>query len=600
MWSPGRAKATEQAKEPATTRVLVVFENDPTLPAAIDFTEGLRASLAHGLTSKLEIYIEYLDIQRFPASATLSRRAADLSAKYRDMSIAVAIGAGPGAAAFLVDHRDEIAPGASLIFGGVRKQTLTAPGMPADIMGVTSHFDVTGTVQLARILQPDAKQLVVLSGSAEFDLRWQAAARRELSDLTGLDVEYLTGLTLDGFVDRVRQLPPNAILLILTVYEDAEGKQFVPREAAERLAAASGAPAYGVYATFIGAGIVGGRVEGFRSMGEDVGALAVEALSGKATAGKITLTTAKSVVDWKQMMRWGLDPDVLPKDVEVRNYQPTVWEKNRRGIAAAAAIILLQFATIAALITQYLHRRKADADLARERLELAHLSRISLLGELSGAFAHELNQPLTSILANAEVAVGLLAKEVTNKDELGEILRDIVDDDKRAASIIGQLRSLMIKGEARLEPLDINHAIGSTIALANSEMVARHTRVVFDDRQKVLKVRGNVAQLQQLVLNLLLNAADAMSKLPAAERRIEIKCRKTAGGLCEMVVSDRGPGLPSELKAQAFKPFVSTKEDGLGLGLAICRSIALAHGGTLQFDSGSQGGARIVLRLPSL
>lgn len=600
MWSAGRADAAEQAQEPATTRILVVFENDPALPAAIDFSEGLRAKLAHGITSKFETYIEYLDAQRFPGPANLARRAAELSAKYRNMPVTVAIGVGPGAVAFLVDHRDEIAPGASLIFGGVRKQTLTAPGMPADIMGVTSHFDVTGTVQLAHVLQPDAKRVVVVSGSAEFDRRWQAAARRELSDLTGLNVEYLTGLTLDGFADRVRQLSSDTILLILTVYEDAEGKQFIPRDAAERLARVSGAPAYGVYSTFIGVGLVGGRVEGFRSIGEDVGALVVEALSGTAAAGKITLTTTKPVVDWKQMMRWGLDPKVLPAGVEIRNYEPTVWEKNRREIALTAAVILLQFATIAALITQYLHRRKADAELARERLELAHLSRTNMLGELSGAFAHELNQPLTSILANAEVAIGLLGKEVTDKDELGEILRDIVLDDKRAAAIIGQLRSLMIKGEARLEPMDINHAIGSTITLANSELVARHTRVVFDDRQNVLKVRGNVAQLQQLVLNLLLNAADAMSDLRTGERQIKIETRKTAGGLCEMVVSDRGPGLSSEMKAQVFKPFVSTKEDGLGLGLAICRSIALAHGGALQFDTGSKRGARIVLTLPSL
>jgi C4-dicarboxylate-specific signal transduction histidine kinase len=114
-----------------------------------------------------------------------------------------------------------------------------------------------------------------------------------------------------------------------------------------------------------------------------------------------------------------------------------------------------------------------------------------------------------------------------------------------------------------------------------------------------MKVRGNVAQLQQLVLNLLLNAADAMSNLPAQERRVEIETRKRDDGSCEMAVSDRGPGVSPELKAKVFKPFVSTKEKGLGLGLAICRSIALAHGGTLQFDDSRQTGARVVLTLPS-
>jgi len=217
---------------------------------------------------------------------------------------------------------------------------------------------------------------------------------------------------------------------------------------------------------------------------------------------------------------------------------------------------------------------------------------------LSGAFAHELNQPLTSILANAEAGARLLQHVPPDTEELKDILGDIVEEDKRAAGVIAQLRQLMVKGETKLDPMDLNEAVAATIALARSELVARQTKWDFDREPQDLPVRGNLVQLQQVILNLILNSTDAMSQLAPSERRIAIATRKRHDGFRELAVSDRGPGLSPEMRAEAFKPFVSTKAKGLGLGLAICRSIALAHGGTLKFDEHKTDGARVILVLP--
>jgi C4-dicarboxylate-specific signal transduction histidine kinase len=237
-------------------------------------------------------------------------------------------------------------------------------------------------------------------------------------------------------------------------------------------------------------------------------------------------------------------------------------------------------------------------ELALERLELAHLSRRTQLGELSGAFAHELNQPLTSILANAEAGARLLKRIPLDTQELAEILADIVEEDKRAAAVITQLHRLLIKGDAKLDSVDLNDAVTATIALARCELLARHTKCDFQRERPSLPVRGNVVQLQQVILNLILNAVDAMSHLAPAERIIEIVTRQRDDGCRELAISDRGPGLSAEMRTKAFQPFVSTKPNGLGLGLSICRSIALAHGGTLAFDEQKQKGAQIVLALP--
>jgi C4-dicarboxylate-specific signal transduction histidine kinase len=350
----------------------------------------------------------------------------------------------------------------------------------------------------------------------------------------------------------------------------------------------------------VGLGTVGGKVESFETIGEDVAGLVLEAIAGKVTPHKLVSSMARPVVDWRQMMRWGFDRSLLPEGSQILNYHASVWEEYRAEIVAIVAVIALQSATIAALIVQYRRRRRITDELALERLELAHLSRVNQLGELSGAFAHELNQPLTSILANAEAGSRLLLADSDDRQELKAILDDIIADDKRASAIIGQLRNLMIKGEAKLDTMDLNSAVEATIALANSELLARQTKVHLDLEQGEIRVRGNLAQLQQLMLNLLFNAADAMSHLSTADRRVDIETRKRDDGSCVVAVTDRGPGLAPELRANVFRPFVSTKEQGLGLGLAICRSIALAHGGTLAFDDGRSGGARVVLTLPAL
>jgi signal transduction histidine kinase len=599
---PGTAISVEKGDLHLRKQVLIVYENESTLPATAQIAEGIHQGLNAGLPAGFEVYSEYLDAVRFPAPDALRRLGANLAAKYADVPLDVVMPVGPLALRFVLDNRGGIAPGAPLIFGGISEDDrINNPGLFPGLSGVVSYFDVRKTIDLARRLQPEAKRAVVITGSAEFDHRWESSARDILGAYhSDLDVEYLTGLTLEEFKDRVRRLTPDVILLILTVFEDAAGKKFVPREVASQIAAASGAPAYAVYSSYIGMGLLGGYVETFESIGRDMAKLAGERLANPDSPPKILRSSGAPLVDWRQMKRWSIDVARLPEGAQVQFYEPTAWERYRPEIVGALAVVALQTATIVALIIQARWRRRTQQELALERLELAHLSRRTQLGELSGAFAHELNQPLTSILANAEAGAELLVREPLDTNELKEILRDIVEEDKRAAGVIAQLRQLMIKGEAKLDPMDLNDAVTATMALARGEMVARQTRLDFSREHSELSVRGNLVQLQQLILNLVMNSADAMSNMAPSERRIAIATRKRDDGFRELAVSDRGPGLSTELKEKVFNPFVSTKPKGLGLGLAICRSIALSHGGTLKFDDHINDGARVVLALPPL
>jgi signal transduction histidine kinase len=290
---------------------------------------------------------------------------------------------------------------------------------------------------------------------------------------------------------------------------------------------------------------------------------------------------------------------VVAKDVPVQNDVLSPWKRYRTEILTMLAVVLLQSATVIALFVQRRRKIRLQAELNLERLELAYLSRTSLLGELSGALAHELNQPLTSILANAESGVRLLDNDPIDVKELRDILGDIVLDNKRAATVITQLRRLMIRGETSLEPMDFNHAVTTTLALARSELLARQTCVDVVLDMPDVPIRGNLAQLQQVILNLLLNASDAMAHLPPTQREIVLRTRKRERGACELTVTDRGVGISPQRRSEVFKPFVSTKKTSLGLGLAICRSIAQAHGGTLRFDESFDEGARAIFTLPA-
>jgi C4-dicarboxylate-specific signal transduction histidine kinase len=265
---------------------------------------------------------------------------------------------------------------------------------------------------------------------------------------------------------------------------------------------------------------------------------------------------------------------------------------------SAAAVVGAQTATIFGLL---FHRRRflhTQAALALERSQLIHVSRNLRLGQLSASLAHEINQPLAAIQANAEAGARLATRTPPDITELGAIFQDINADVHRAGSTIAGLRRLMVKGEVSMEPLDLNDVVRATLPLVQNELDANGTRVRLALSPRPIDVRGNAAQLQQIVLNLVLNASEAVSDLPEGLRVVTITSGSLATGNATLTVEDTGPGVPPDRRSDAFRPFVSTKTSGLGVGLAICRSIAEAHGGSLAFADVAGNGARIVLTLP--
>jgi signal transduction histidine kinase/integral membrane sensor domain MASE1 len=239
---------------------------------------------------------------------------------------------------------------------------------------------------------------------------------------------------------------------------------------------------------------------------------------------------------------------------------------------------------------------EAEADLQRQ--EIAHLMRVSTLGELSGGLAHELTQPLTAILSNAQAGKMLLDRGHKRMTDFGEIFNDIIAEDMRAGAVIHRLRGLLRKGEVKDEAVDMIGLVLSTQALLHSEFVTRGICVSNDFGANVPTVQGDAVQLQQIVLNIFMNAMDAMENAAVERRTIFVSVDKSIDGDIELRVTDCGTGLPPSHEKIVFEPFFTTKKHGLGLGLSICASLAKRHGGTLSLQNNVSVGATAILRFP--
>jgi C4-dicarboxylate-specific signal transduction histidine kinase len=289
----------------------------------------------------------------------------------------------------------------------------------------------------------------------------------------------------------------------------------------------------------------------------------------------------------------------LPEGSRILFYEPNLWEQYGGLLLTVAAVVAAQTATIIGLMFQRRRYFSTHATLESERSQLIHVSRNLRLGQLSASLAHEINQPLAAIQANAEAGTRIAGRTPPDLAEIGAIFRDITDDVRRAGSTIASLRRLMVKGEVAMERLDLNEIVRATLPFAQNELAANGARVRQALSPDPVEVRGNGPQLQQIVLNLVLNASEAMDGLPESTRTVRVTTATLPNGGATLTVEDAGPGVAPDQREEAFRPFISSKQSGLGVGLAICRSIAQAHGGSLAFVDPVGTGARIVLTLPA-
>jgi two-component system sensor kinase FixL len=249
------------------------------------------------------------------------------------------------------------------------------------------------------------------------------------------------------------------------------------------------------------------------------------------------------------------------------------------------------------MVIDVTERNRAQQESRRLQDELLHAARVSTMGELAGALAHEINQPLSAIMSNAQAAKRHLAAPTPDLEEMGEILKDIIKENTRASEVINRIRVLLKKSKMEVEPLDLNSVFREVIMLLNHDALRRGIKIDLDLDPRLPWVRGDRIQLQQVALNLVLNAFDAMSEQPRRRRRAQIStCFKDSQVLA--AVKDNGIGISVGDAEKLFKPFYTTKTEGLGMGLSICRTIIVRHQGHIGAENNPDEGTTFYFSLP--
>jgi C4-dicarboxylate-specific signal transduction histidine kinase len=257
---------------------------------------------------------------------------------------------------------------------------------------------------------------------------------------------------------------------------------------------------------------------------------------------------------------------------------------------------LLQGGLISTLLFERRRRFHAEVQPRQRSAELAHSNRFSMAGELTATIAHELNQPLGAILTNVETAELIVKSPLPDLHEIAEILADIRRDDVRASEVIGRLRALLKKAPFELKHIDLSEVTHETMRFLSALAVAREVDLTLI-APTPLPIKGDQVQLQQVILNLIVNAMDAMSAVPSVERRIKVSTARDGNSAC-LFVSDVGPGIPVDQLERVFVPFFTTKPHGMGMGLSIARTIVEAHGGQLSVENAAGRGATFRIGLP--
>jgi PAS domain S-box-containing protein len=243
-------------------------------------------------------------------------------------------------------------------------------------------------------------------------------------------------------------------------------------------------------------------------------------------------------------------------------------------------------------------RKRAEAEASNARRELLRMDRLSRMGELTASLAHELNQPLAAILSNAQAGLRFIQSEKPDLNELRDILQDISSDDKRAGSVIRSLRAMIKQEEREREPLSINELVREVVSLFHSEAVLRNVIIETDFAESLPTLLADKIQLEQVVLNLIMNATEAMDHEAPEKRKISLKTERTNNGAIQVALRDYGPGIEKENLDRVFQPFFTTKGAGLGMGLSFSRSIIEAHGGRLWAENNPDKGATFFFEIP--
>ena len=516
----------------------------------------------------------------------------------RPVDLIIAIGA--PAAAFIQRHRQRLFPKTPMVFTAVEQRRVQYEKLTEnDTVVAVAHDFPAAFENILRVL-PLTKTIAVVNGTSPNETFWLNEMRRELAPLAGrVELRWYNEKSFEDILADAARLPPHSAIFWHLMNVDAAGVAHEANDALSKLSSLANGPIFSYDKSFFGEATVGGPMHSAETSGQITAAVSVRILNGEK-AGDIKTPPTEfetPIFDWRQMQRWGISESNLPPGSNIYFREPSVLERYSWQIALITAIVLVQAGLILVLLREHRRRQLAEVQSRQRMAELARVMRFSTAGELTASIAHEINQPLGSILTNAETAQAILKSPSPDIAELNDIVVDILRDDQRASEVIRRMRSLLKKAPFELKNFDLNDVVRETLGFFSSRAVGRKVELISAITPEALPVLGDRVQLQQVILNLVMNGIEAMRGAPAENRVISIRTSRVEN-FAQLSVSDRGSGIPEDKLKEVFEPFFTSKAEGMGMGLSIARTIIEAHHGLISAKNRNRGGASFRIRLP--
>ena len=565
-----------------------------------EYAEQIRAELDRQSPWPLDVREQTLELTRSGNSNPEPSFVGYLDVLYADHRPDLIVTIGAPAAAFVQRYRDQLFPTAPLLITYIEQRRLKNLSLTQNDTVVAATVDYRSLFESFLKILPDTKTVAVVNGHSPNELFWRNEIQKELRPLENrIDIRWYDNLSFQEILKQTASLPPHSAIYWSTMAVDAMGVPFEGDRALSTLHATANSPIFTYDHAFFGGGAVGGPMLSALVLGKKAGSIAVRLLGGdKADSIKLEpIGLATPQYDWRELQRWGIKESRLPQGSEIYFREQSAWEKYRWQFALVCAVILLQGGLISGLLLERRRRIHFEVQASRRSAELAHSNRYSMAGELTASIAHELNQPLGAILTNTETAALLLNSSTPNLDELREIISDIQRDNLRASDVVRHLRGMLKKAPPEMRTVDLNEIVRDTIVLLAPLAAARQVSVDSIVIPALLPIRGDRVLLQQIIVNLVVNAMDALSGAPRANRMVTISTSR-GDDFALLSVSDTGPGIDVDKLKSVFEPFFTTKPKGMGMGLSIARTIVETHEGRMWAENRPGGGASFYVELP--
>lgn len=570
--------------------ILLLSPNMLNSPYLYDFYSAFKAKLNAERAEPVIIYEENLDLSRFPLSSDQTNLDTWLKTKYKDIKIDAVVVVGQTVLNYLLTHQQLMWLDTPILFTLASDSEIRKMSLPVNVTGRTLKAGFFDVVQMAKALLPNTQHIAIIGNTAEHDV-YRNDLPDEIARLSvDIDIIDLRGKSLPELELAVKQLPKNTVIYFTALTVDDKLRKVVNEFALEKIVRQSNAPILADNPNYIGFGPMAAISFDAGIQGRDTADLLNQILIGKKISSlPISKSTFIPLLDWRELNRWGVSKNNYPADSEVRFYVPTAWELYRWQIGLIFSVITVLLTLVGALLLERKRRNAAVAESRHRLAQIAFMNRKITATVYSEAIAHELIHPLAAILSNTEAAQLFLNQCPPQIAMVQEILVNIRRDDLRAGDLIKSMRGLLTKSESTESLVNVNEVVQKVLNFLAGEAKIRQVQLIESLAPVTLIVIADAIQLQQVMVNLILNALDAIDEADGARRCISIFTAVHEINNVLVSVADTGVGFDENIE-RVFDSFFTTKEKGMGLGLAITEAIVQAHGGRIWAENCPDGG----------